>query len=137
MAIGYAASVDPDDKNPPHSTTQVYFWGQGAAKLPRTVMDTTRSLYNDVCIDISDVIEKKLKCMDELYSQAYDGVYARKRLETVDGAHGVSGRVAYAETFISWKMQVYRYLPVSEILLKMDMESEQDLRTKFSYRLKV
>jgi len=137
LAMELAQSVDPGDKNRAHKVTQVYFWGQGATGLPRTSLDTQRTFYNDVCIDITDVIEKKLACMDELVSQGYNGDYARKRIEASDGAHGVAGRVAYAESFISYRMQVHRYLPVSERNLEMDRSSELDVRQKYSYRIKV
>ncbi len=137
LAIGLAESVDPGDSNPPHHVFQVFFWGQGATRLPQTSLDTQRSFYNNICIDITDVIEKKIACMDELVSQAYNGNYARKRVETSDGAFGVAARIPYGESFISLRMQVYRYLPISEINLQMEKESEQAIREKYSYRIKV
>ncbi len=44
--------------------------------------DAHRPFYNDIIIDITDVIEKKLGCLEALMSQGYNGAYTRKRLET-------------------------------------------------------
>ncbi len=48
------------------------------------------AFYNDVFIDITDVVDKKLAAMDCLESQGYGGAYARKRIETSDGAFGTA-----------------------------------------------
>ena len=64
-------------------------------------MSQPNQYYNDVFIDITDVVEKKLAAMDCLVSQGYGGAYARKRIETSDGAFGQAGGVAYSEGFIA------------------------------------
>ena len=72
----------------------MFFFGAGATNIPKTVFDANRGCYNDVFIDITDVIEKKLAAMDCLVSQGYAGDYARKRLEAHDGAFGIDVRNA-------------------------------------------
>ena len=62
---------------------------------PPPLWDAEGGYYNDVFIDITDVVEKKLAAMDCLVSQGYGGAYARKRIETSDGAFGQAGGVAY------------------------------------------
>ena len=96
-AMALAGGVDPGDRNPPHKAAQVFFFGTGAAAIPRQVWHSEGGYYNDVFIDITDVVDKKLAALDCLVSQGYGGAYARKRIETSDGAFGMSGGVAYAE----------------------------------------
>lgn len=109
-----AGSVDPGDTNPPHKVAQTFFFGTGAAPLPRDVWGAEGGYYNDVFIDISDVVEEKLAALDALVSQGYGGAYARKRIETSDGAFGNAVRCAYAEGFITMNAECHRYLPVTE-----------------------
>ena len=68
---------------------------------------------NDVFIDITDVADKKVAALDCLVSQGYGGAYARKRIETSDGAMGMAGGVAYAEAFISQQAETHYHLPVT------------------------
>ena len=86
-AVQLAGSVDPGDRNPPHKVAQLFFFGTGAAPLPRNVWSAAGGFYNDVFIDIGDVIEQKLAAIDCMVSQGYAGAYARKRIETSDGAN--------------------------------------------------
>ena len=60
----------------------------------------------------TDVVERKVKALDHLVSQRYDGVYARKRAEAADGWKGTRVDVPYAETFVPMIPEVHRYLPV-------------------------
>jgi LmbE family N-acetylglucosaminyl deacetylase len=68
----------------------------------------------DLYVDITDVIEKKVKALDRISSQFYGGPYSRKRSETSDGAYGQSAYVAYAESFQRFLPQVLYYLPITE-----------------------
>jgi LmbE family N-acetylglucosaminyl deacetylase len=136
-AIQLAASVDPGDRNPPHRVAQVFFYGGGAAHARRDLWDAQGGYYNDVFIDISDVIEKKLAAMDCLVSQGYAGAYARKRLETSDGAFGTRAGCAYAEPFISWRAELHDYLPLSEKMLEVNQISDHERIARYSYRLPV
>ena len=87
----------------PIKVAQVFFFGAGAAAIPRNLWQSEGGYYNDVFIDITDVADKKLAALDCLVSQGYGGAYARKRIETSDGAFGSAGGCAYAEGFISSK----------------------------------
>ena len=136
-AISYAASVDPADSNPPHRVAQVFFFGTGAAGTRRQLWDAEGGYYNDVFIDITDVVEKKLAAMDCLVSQGYGGAYARKRIETSDGAFGQAGGVAYAEGFISLNAETHYFLPVTDHALKRARSSDHEIMAAYSYRIKV
>lgn len=135
-AMQLAASVDPGDRNSPHSVSQTFFFGTGAAALPNKLWDAARPLYNDVFIDITDVIEKKLAAIDCLESQGYGGPYARKRIETSDGAFGVSAGCAYAEGFITANAETHYYLPITEHALKSARMSDHQRIQRNSYRIK-
>jgi LmbE family N-acetylglucosaminyl deacetylase len=135
LAVGLAASVDPGDPNKPHRTSQIFFWGQGAGGIARTVWDAHRPFYNDIIIDITDVVEKKLACLDMLVSQGYGGAYARKRIETSDGAFGQAGGVPYGEAFISHSAQTYYHLPLSDYTRLRGKMSDHEIMDAYSYRV--
>jgi LmbE family N-acetylglucosaminyl deacetylase len=135
LAVELAACVDPGDPNRPHRTSQIFFWGQGAGGIPHTVWDAHRSFYNDVIIDITDVVEKKLTCLDMLVSQGYGGAYARKRIETSDGAFGQAGGVPYGEAFISHAAQTYYHLPISDYTRRRGKMSDHEIMAAYSYRV--
>ena len=131
-----AQAVDMGDRNPPHRVTQVFYWGGGAGGVPVNVWDARRAHYNDVFIDITDVVEKKLAALDQLASQGYGGAYARKRIEVSDGAFGRGGCVAYAEPFISYRASTHYYLPVSDYDREVSALSDHQLLTRYSYKIK-
>ena len=68
----------------------------------------------DLYIDITDVIDKKVRALDEIASQYYGGPYARKRAETSDGHYGNSALVAYAEQFQRFTPLVRYTLPITD-----------------------
>ena len=135
QAIMLANSVDPGDRHPPQRVGQVFFYGAGAASIPRSVWDSAGGYYNDVFIDITDVIQKKLAALDCLVSQGYAGAYVRKRIETSDGAFGTSGNCAYAEGFISMNAETHYYLPFTENALQLVRSSDHELIERKSYRI--
>ena len=132
-ALQFANAVDPGDPNPPHRIAQMFFFGAGAAYIPKNVFDVQRGCYNELYIDITDVIEKKLAAMDCLVSQGYAGKYARKRLEVADGTFG--GGYAYGESFIKWRPETHSYLPVPESMLETAKLSDHELMDRYSWRL--
>ncbi len=136
-AIQFGASVDPGDRNPATKAAQVFFFGTGAAAVPSDVWSARLGVYNDVLIEITDVVDKKLAALDCLESQGYGGAYARKRIETSDGAFGVGGRVAYAEGFIKMNAEVHDFLPVTSRALRLAKESDHEMMRRHSYRVRV
>lgn len=136
-AIALANSVDPGDRQPPHRVAQVFFFGTGAAAVPNKVWDAAGGYYNDVFIDIGDVVEKKLAALDCLVSQGYGGAYARKRIETSDGAFGTAASCAYAEGFIRQNAETHYVLPLTEQALKNARESDHEHIERQSRRISV
>lgn len=133
-AIPLAAGIDPGDSNPPHKVVQVFFYGAGAASIRSHLWSSEPGFYNDVFIDISDVIHLKLKSLDSLKSQGYAGAYARKRLETNDGAFGNHAKVPYAEGFIRLRSETHSYLPLSEKDLTTARLSDHQVIAQMSHR---
>jgi 4-oxalomesaconate hydratase len=136
-AIRSASGVDPGDTTPPHKITQVFFFGQGSAAARSDLWGAQGGFYNDIFVDISDVAEKKIACLDAMESQGYGGDYARKRIETSDGAFGSRVRVPYAEGFISLYSTTQYYLPISEIDLQHSKASDHEGIKRRSYRINV
>jgi len=62
-------------------------------------------------------------------------VYARKRLETSDGAFGAG--YGDGEGFIRMKAENHHYLPVPEKLIETATLSDHDLMSRYSWRMKV
>jgi len=83
------------------------------------------------------VVDKKLAALDCLESQGYGGAYARKRIETSDGAFGLAGGVAYAEGFIAMNAETHYYLPVTKQALADARTSDHELIKKRSVRIEV
>jgi LmbE family N-acetylglucosaminyl deacetylase len=136
-AIQLAASVDPGDRNPPHRVAQVFFFGGGGAHVRKWLWDARGGYYNDVFVDTTDVIEKKLAALDCLVSQGYGGAYARKRIEASDGAFGTRAGCAYAEPFISMNAELHYYLPLSDEMRAVAQSSDHERMARYSYRLPV
>ena len=134
-AVELAAAPDPGDTTPPHYVVQVFFFGGLAADVRSLVWKAEGGFRNDVFIEITDVIDKKLACLDILESQGYGGDYARKRIEVCDGAFGKEVYVPYAEGFIRWRASVHHRLPVSDIDHKIFGMSDQERRAYRSYKL--
>ena len=135
-AMSLAGGVDPGDANPPHKVAQVFYFGTGAAGVPRSVWESGGGYYNDVFIDITDVVDKKLASLDCLESQGYGGAYARKRIETSDGAFGTAGGCAYAEGFIKQSAETHYHLPVTDHALSQARASDHDIIEAQSLKIK-
>jgi len=133
-ALGYAGSVDPGDRNPPHRVAQVFFFGQGGASVRNGLWDAAGGYTNDVFVDITDVIEKKFAAMECLVSQGYAGAYNRKRIENGDGAFG-GGSVAYGEGFIRMNAEVHYTLPVTAYARRRAADSDHEIMNRYSWRL--
>ena len=136
-AVPFAASVDPGETTPLHKVTQVFFFGQGSAGTRTHLWGAQGGFYNDVFVDIADVADKKVACLDAMDSQGYGGAYARKRIETTDGAFGNKRALAYAEGFISLYSTTHYYLPVSDIDLNYVKATDHESIIRRSYRVNV
>ena len=118
VMLGYEAAGarwTRDESLPPHQISQVFFIGTVNGKHW-----SLAHIYHPewkVFVDVEDVVDRKVKALDHLASQRYDGKYARKRAEAVDGWRGTRAEVAYAEDFIPMIPEVYHCLPIQQSTL--------------------
>ena len=89
---------------------QVFCWGSGAASLPSNVWGARGGYYNDVFIDITDVVDKKLTALnaethyhlpvtDYARQAARDSepeISAPRKLLSGDRIHALFSHVPYA-----------------------------------------
>lgn len=119
LARGMASGLMKDDPSPPHRIGEVFFmWQHGET----SVLDHHVPRFPEILIDVTDVIEKKVRAMDHLRSQYYPGGLARKCLEDMNGPHGVHMCVPYCEAFIRFYPEVRTHLPVCEHNLRIARE---------------
>ncbi len=96
-----------------HPVPVLYFMNP-TAYVGNNSLEYAGTSRTDLYVDITDVIERKVKALDMITSQFYGGPYSRKRSETSDGAYGQAASVAYAEPFQRFQPQVLYYLPITE-----------------------
>ena len=104
-----------DETTPPHQVSQVFFVGTVNGK-PWNLCHIYHPEFM-IYVDITDVVDRKVKALDHLESQHYHAAYARKRAEAVDGWKGTRVDVPYAETFVPMIPEVYKYLPIQQSTL--------------------
>jgi LmbE family N-acetylglucosaminyl deacetylase len=124
-AISAAGGVGVGDPNQPHRVAQVFFT-VAALQYPLNVLSAGMGWYPDLIIDITDMVEAKVRALDALRSQQYGGDYARKRTEIADGAMGVIAGVPYAEGYVTYLPEVAGLFPVSEARRRLASQSEAE-----------
>lgn len=124
LARQMASGIMRDDDSPPHKVGEVFFvWQTGF----NTLLDWAVPRFPAIYIDVTDVTERKVKALDCLKSQMYDGALGRKMLEANSGAAGYYSRVPYAEVFVREFPEVQRYLPVCEHNLKLARRPRREI----------
>ncbi len=109
--------VENLDNKPQTHIKQIYM-----TKLPTTARDAL-SLYgvrNDLFIDITPVVDKKLRAMHCFKSQGYDGDFAYKFIESHDGDRGRSAGVNFAEAYVRMYNETHAALPLTEHAKRKD-----------------
>jgi LmbE family N-acetylglucosaminyl deacetylase len=106
-----------DDKEPCF-IRQIFFIGNGISS--RSSIDPGGGAFNDLYIDITTVVEKKIHAMDCFVSQGYNGDYARKCVSGHNGHWGSLAGVTFAEPFIRNNAETHGLLPLSAVNQKRD-----------------
>ena len=111
LAIRYCSDSLPQiDGREPHHTKLLFYYPMGG------VSDTSFMLGHgivcDTWVDITPVIEKKIRAMDCLISQGYQGHAARKIVESREGRWGMLAGCSYAEPWMRDRAARYQCLPV-------------------------
>lgn len=106
-----AGGLMEGNDQPPHKVGEIFFVHTHGET---TCLDYAFPRFPEILIDVTDVIELKVKALDCIKSQYYAGAVARKMYELVNGVHGLHRCMAYCETFFRYYPQAEHYLPVSE-----------------------
>ena len=123
-ALEYAATVDVDDPNPGHRVAQVFFMMVEDASFVGTPLSAKSVPFYDYYVDISDVVDLKVRALDCMRSQQYAGNSAKRQIESIDGKDGHCMGVPYAEAFLKYHPEIGEYLTVSKERLERANESE-------------
>jgi LmbE family N-acetylglucosaminyl deacetylase len=75
---------------------------------------STYGVRNDLLIDITSVVGRKIAAMDCFVSQGYGGPFARKLIEASNGEFGRWAGVALAEPYVRFRSETRSLLPVTE-----------------------
>jgi len=122
LARGMASGIMKDETSPPHMIGEVFFmWQHGET----TLLDHAFPRFPEIIIDVTDVIERKVRAMDCLKSQYYPGPLSRKLFESCAATQTLHMCVPYGETFMRYFPQVENYLPVSEHNLRICSEPQE------------
>lgn len=111
MAIRLAAGVMPGSPRPPFGVFRVYIEASGGKT---TSLEYERNRFPHILINIRDVVERKVRAIDTLKSQFYDGDLGRKMVEARGFIWGLHQRLAYVEAFQLYEPLVFSHLPVPE-----------------------
>ena len=131
-AMQFAGTVDFDDVNPAWRVAQLFFMTPRESHFFSSFTGYLHPAYCPFYIDITDVVDLKVKALDCIVSQQYEGAYARKRTEAVEGNFGHLCSVGYAEAFVPNKPELYDLLPLSDALRERTNEEEKETRRRSS-----
>jgi LmbE family N-acetylglucosaminyl deacetylase len=129
-AAGYAGMVDYEDKNLSHRVAQIYFMAPLEATFKSTFLSGVTPVYCDHYVDITDVVEKKVRALSLMKSQQYDGLYAKKVIECWNGKDGHYMTVGYAEGFVRYLPEISDGLTISDRRLAWENEAEKETRLR-------
>ena len=140
-AMALAGTVDFDDANPAWRTPQLMFMLNTGDTQANFAMASGHQAAANYYVDITDVVDLKVKALDLMRSQQYAGDYARKIVESENGTFGMSARCSYAEAFIVNSPEVGDKLYLSDYLKLRANEPEKDSRERdhrlLAYRVPV
>lgn len=129
-ALQYAGNVDVNDPNPGHRVAQVFFMMTEEASFVATPLSAKSVPFYDYYVDISDVVDLKVRALDCMRSQEYAGNSAKRQVESIDGKDGHCMTVPYAEAFLRYYPEIGDYLMVSKERLERANEPEAEMHKR-------
>ncbi|WP_161632121.1 PIG-L deacetylase family protein [Nakamurella lactea] len=90
---------------------QVFFTG---LSVHNTDALSAYGMRNDMSVDITPVVGRKIAAMDGFVSQGYDGVFARKLVEANNGEAGRAAGVNFAEPYTRYRGETHELFPLTE-----------------------
>jgi 4-oxalomesaconate hydratase len=116
-AIGVASALVPEmDGVEPHFVKELLFFLMDQSVDTRSKVDMV-GIVADFFVDITPVIERKVRAFDQYVSQGYEGQFARKVAEARDGRFGMIANTSYAEAFMYSRSTTFASLPLPESVL--------------------
>lgn len=91
-------------------------------------------LRNDLFIDITPVVGKKVAAMDCFDSQGYSGLFARKLIESNNGEYGRAAGVNFAEAYCRWRNETHDLLPLTDAARAEDPLTRHVAYSEFNLR---
>ncbi|MGV9193588.1 PIG-L deacetylase family protein [Microbacterium sp. MC2] len=95
---------------------------------------STYGVRNDLLIDITSVVGRKIAAMDCFVSQGYGGPFARKLIEASNGEFGRWAGVALAEPYVRFRSETRALLPVTEYAEAADPLTRHVTYSQFDVR---
>lgn len=91
---------------------------------------------NDLFVDITPVVGRKIAAMDCFESQGYAGLFARKLIESNNGEFGRAAGVNFAEAFVRYRPETHELLPLvprgrEDVLTRHVAYSQLNVREQF------
>lgn len=127
-ALELAGRVDFKTSTPGWRIARMFYMIASPLTQSLGLLGAMHTPFVPIYVDITDVIEKKVKALNCMVSQQYGGAYARKRTEVNEGTYGHHMRTAYCEAFVPSSPDFCHLLPVSQ--QRLDWENEQELVTR-------
>lgn len=125
-----AGTVDFDDPNPAWRTPQFAFMINPSDGMAFTALSGHSQAVANYFVDVTDVVEQKVRALDMMKSQQYGGQYARKSVESWNGVFGFFKGTSYCEGFVMNRPEVGHLLSVSDYLRIRANEPEKNHRTR-------
>ena len=95
---------------------------------------STYGVRNDLLIDITSVVGRKVAAMDCFASQGYGGPFARKLIEASNGEFGRSAGVALAEPYVRFRSETRSLLPLTDYAEAVDPLTRHVSYSQFDVR---
>ena len=129
-AAGLAGTVDFEDPNPAWRVADVAFMLNSSDTMAFNALSGQNTAIANYFVDVTDVADIKVKALDVMRSQQYEGMYARKVIECENGIFGLYTRVPYCEAFMLNKPVVSDKIYISEHWLSRANEPEKDIMNR-------
>jgi len=101
-----------------HFVRQIYFCANGVSS--RSSTEPGGGPINDLFIDITPVVDRKIRAMDQFVSQGYEGAYTRKCVAGHNGHWGSLAGVTFAEAFMRRFPETQPHFSIPDLALARD-----------------
>lgn len=132
-AITAASSVNFEDRMPAARIAQTFYMLSPHDCSSFGLIGSDQLAHATLYVDVSDVVDLKIKAVETMASQKYDiPGYAARTVERWAGTFGTRVRLAYAEAFAVESPEVSDHLPVSDHRMWLATADEHEILRKYS-----